>query len=84
MDIVERLRFDAARCEMQFSKGVAGNIEEAISVMERMRAALTRAIEMPHPSEMEEPGGLWHQMRAALASERLEPFMDSKIEDCGQ
>lgn len=27
--IVERLRFDAVRCEVGFSKGVAGNISEA-------------------------------------------------------
>lgn len=39
MDIVERLRFDAARCEAQFSKGVAGNIEEAAAEIERLRAA---------------------------------------------
>lgn len=40
-DLIERLRFDAARCEMQFSKGVAGNIEEAAAEIERLRAALT-------------------------------------------
>ncbi|WP_316176203.1 hypothetical protein [Bradyrhizobium sp. SZCCHNRI1073] len=40
IDIVERLRFDAARCETQFSKGVAGNIEEAAAEIERLRAAL--------------------------------------------
>jgi hypothetical protein len=37
---VERLRFDAVRCELQFSKGVAGNIEEAADEIERLRAAL--------------------------------------------
>lgn len=42
-DIVERLRFDAARCELQFSKGVAGNIDEAADEIERLRAALTTA-----------------------------------------
>lgn len=40
-DIVERLRFDAARCEVDYSKGVAGNIEEAAAKIERLRAALT-------------------------------------------
>ncbi len=40
MDIVERLRFDAARCEVQFSKGVAGNIEEAADEIERLREDL--------------------------------------------
>lgn len=39
-DIVERLRFDAARCEATFSKGVASNIEEAADEIERLRAAL--------------------------------------------
>lgn len=38
MDIVERLSFDAARCEAQFSKGVAGNIQEARAEIERLRA----------------------------------------------
>ncbi len=39
IDIVERLRFDAVRCEATFSKGVAGNIEEAADEIERLRAA---------------------------------------------
>ncbi len=37
IDIVERLRFDAARCEAQFSKGVATNIEDAIAEIESLR-----------------------------------------------
>lgn len=41
-DIVERLRFDAARCEATFSKGVATNIEEAAAEIERLRAVLER------------------------------------------
>ena len=40
MDIIERLKFDAARCEATFSKGVASNIEEAVAEIERLRAAL--------------------------------------------
>lgn len=40
IDIVDRLRFDAVRCEAQFSKGVAGNIEEAAKEIERLREAL--------------------------------------------
>lgn len=40
MDIVARLRFDAARCEAQFSKGVSTNIEEAAAEIERLRAML--------------------------------------------
>jgi len=37
IDIIQRLRFDAVRCEVQFSKGVAGNIEEAANEIERLR-----------------------------------------------
>lgn len=40
IDIVERLRFDAARCEVGYSKGVAGNITEAADLIEQMRSAL--------------------------------------------
>lgn len=40
IDIVNRLRFDAVRCETQFSKGVAGNIEEAANEIERLRATV--------------------------------------------
>jgi hypothetical protein len=36
-DIVNRLRFDATRCEATFSKGVAGNITEAADEIERLR-----------------------------------------------
>lgn len=36
--IVDRLRFDAVRCEMQFSKGVSTNIEEAAAEIERLTA----------------------------------------------
>jgi hypothetical protein len=36
-DIVERLRFDAIRSEVQFSKGVASNIDEAANEIERLR-----------------------------------------------
>lgn len=41
IDIVDRLRFDATRCELQFSKGVAGNISAAADEIERLRAVLT-------------------------------------------
>lgn len=41
-DIVERLRFDAVRCEVCYSKGIASNIEEAVAEIERLRAALKR------------------------------------------
>ncbi len=39
-DIVTRLRFDAARCEATFSKGVASNIEEAAAEIERLQELL--------------------------------------------
>lgn len=38
IDIVDRLSFDATRCEVQFSKGVAANIKEGIAEIERLRA----------------------------------------------
>lgn len=41
IDIVDRLRFDATRCELQFSKGVAGNITEAADELERLRSAIS-------------------------------------------
>ena len=40
IDIVNRLRFDATRCEAQFSKGVAGNITEAADEIERLRKSI--------------------------------------------
>lgn len=44
IDIVERLRFDAIRCEAQFSKGVAGNLNEAADEIERLRTAAKLAL----------------------------------------
>lgn len=44
MSIVERLRFDAARCEAVFSKGVASNIEEAAARIEQLEAAVRWAL----------------------------------------
>lgn len=46
IDIVDRLSFDAARCETQFSKGVAGNIEEAAGHIKRLRAALEEIVQV--------------------------------------
>lgn len=42
IDIVNRLRFDAVRCEAQFSKGVAGNITEAADEIERLKREVIR------------------------------------------
>ncbi len=41
ISLVQRLRFDATRCEATFSKGVATNIEEAANEIERLRSALS-------------------------------------------
>lgn len=46
IDIVDRLKFDAVRCEAQFSKGVAGNITEAADEIERLRTALDEACQI--------------------------------------
>lgn len=43
IDIVNRLRFDATRCEATFSKGVAENITEGVDEIERLREALVMA-----------------------------------------
>lgn len=40
MDIVDRLKFDSVRCEVQFSKGVSTNIDEAVAEIERLRRRL--------------------------------------------
>ncbi len=45
--IIERLRFDSARCEATFSKGVASNIDEAITEIERL-AEYTVDAELAH------------------------------------
>jgi hypothetical protein len=53
MDILERLRFDASRCEATFSKGVAGNIEEAATEIEQLRAECQRLSECLYNSNGE-------------------------------
>lgn len=40
IDIIDRLIFDAARCEATFSKGVAGNITEGANEIKRLRAQI--------------------------------------------
>jgi hypothetical protein len=42
-DIVDQLRFDAIRCEAQFSKEVAGNIDAAADEIEQLRRDLSHA-----------------------------------------
>jgi hypothetical protein len=43
IDIVNRLRFDATRCELQFSKGVAGNIDAGADEIEVLRQRILDA-----------------------------------------
>ncbi len=45
IDIVDRLSFDATRCEVSFSKGVASNIEEGIAEIKKLRSDLQMATE---------------------------------------
>lgn len=63
MDIIERLRFDAARCEQQFSKGVAGNIEEAAAEIARLRAALAIARPYMGPANLGHGRDLVHDRK---------------------
>ena len=56
IDIVDRLRFDATRCEVQFSKGVAGNIEAAVREIERLRAVLKQIADTGPDKLPENPG----------------------------
>lgn len=42
IDIVDRMRFDATRCEAVFSKGVTKNIEEGIAEIKRLRKGLEK------------------------------------------
>jgi hypothetical protein len=55
IDIVDRLKFDSARCEATFSKGVATNIDEAVSEIVRLRAALESLTKDPPSSLAREP-----------------------------
>ncbi len=65
-DIVERLGFDAVICELQFSKGVAGNIEEAMAEIERLRAALKEISEHGYDVQNDDAYPLKQIARAAL------------------
>lgn len=46
IDLVQRLRFDATRCEVTFSKGVASNIEEAAARIETLEKSLKQIAQM--------------------------------------
>lgn len=70
IDIVDRLNFDAIRCEAQFSKGVAQNITEAAAEIERLRSALK---DIQARSVGDPPRHTWYYDRAeeALAPVRV-------------
>lgn len=58
IDIVDRLRFDAVRCEATFSMGVAGNITEGADEIVRLRTEnwqLKQACGYPIPADKETP-----------------------------
>lgn len=50
-DIVQRLRFDATRCWIHFSMGVARNIDEAADEIERLRAEVAMWKDLAQPRE---------------------------------
>lgn len=52
ISIVERLRFDAVRCELQFSKGVAGNISEAADEIEKLHKEIKRLRRLFRPKRI--------------------------------
>ena len=68
--MVERLRFDATRCEMHFSKGVAGNISEAADEIERLRSQLINQDE--HFKKMEAVGMRMEAALRKIAAEALD------------
>lgn len=70
IDIVNRLKFDAVRCEAQFSKGVAGNITEAVDEIERLRAALK---DIQAKSVGDPPRHTWYYDRAQEALAAVQP-----------
>lgn len=75
ISLVQRLRFDATRCEATFSKGVATNIEEAASEIERLRSALSGLVRVfvnPYDGGEFEAGEIpeLDAARAALSQEQ--------------
>ena len=46
IDIIDRLKFDAMRCGVTFSRGVASNIEDGVAEIERLRTALRRIVSL--------------------------------------
>src|SRR5262245_7209145 len=70
IDIIERLRFDATRCEVQFSKGVASNIEEGAAEIERLRAALLHIKTMDVYTRGDDPTPA-HEIMRCIAEKAL-------------
>lgn len=69
IDIVNRLRFDATRCEVSFSKGVAKNIEEGIAEIERLRAVILNIQSLAENGFPIDGAKLATRCRLALTSE---------------
>jgi chromosome segregation ATPase len=82
MNLVERLRFDAARCEAAFSKGVAENIEEAAAEIERLSVKLQSIENMAHGALLFEKNAEIERLRAEVNAkdkeiERLKTELDN-------
>lgn len=65
IDVVDRLKFDSVRCETQFSKGVASNIDAAIDEIERLRTALKEI--QAESMGVKPPRHSWYYDRAEIA-----------------
>lgn len=73
IDIVNRLRFDATRCEVQFSKGVARNIDAAADEIERLRKKLEEIHDITQDTTLHVE--CWQKLQniAATAASALTP-----------
>lgn len=63
IDIVERLEFDAMRCDRQYSKGVASNIRAGIYEIRQLRKYLSDANSQLAALSLCEPGFLDRMIR---------------------
>lgn len=86
--IVERLQFDAARCELQFSKGVAENISEAATIISELQAENERKDRLieAHRQQIVDAGEImdhW-QALALIAESSLSRIKEETIEECAR
>ena len=75
IDIVDRLKFDAVRCEATFSRGVAANITEASSEIERLRKGIQDYLDGNYASS---------RSYRAQGPQTTCPHGHYYYEDCGQ